>query len=126
MKKNVKALIVIGLGLMFGIFTKTYYCSAQTLETTTSIPVKGRIIFNQNINNSITNKDDVQGNFPIKPNFNPDKNLVDIPKTGDKSDSIYWLIIILSIILLTLKYKTINEIEKDGLENEKKENNIIN
>ncbi|MDZ4994757.1 hypothetical protein GNF80_17650 [Clostridium perfringens] len=126
MKKNVKALIVISLGLIFGIFTNTYYCSAQTLETTTSIPVTGKVIFNENINNNIPNKDDVQGNVPIKPPFNPDKNLIDVPKTGDTADSIYWIIIVLAILVLILKYKTANDFEKEELANEKKKNNSNN
>ncbi len=123
MKKNIKSLIVISLGLMFGIFTNTYYCSAKTLDTTSQIPVTGRIIFSDN---NDVNKDDVQGNFPVKNPFNPDKNLIDIPKTGDTSNSIYWIILVLSILLLIWQYRKINESEKEGLTNEKTKNNIIN
>lgn len=124
MKRNIKSLIVLSLGLIFGIFTNTYYCSAQTLEKTTSIPVVGKIIFSENINNNFPNKDDVQGNFPINPPLNTDKNLIDIPKTGDVGDSIYFLILVLAILVLILQYKKDKFGDKEELKNEEKNNSI--
>lgn len=126
MKKNIKTLIVSSFLLVFGIFSNTYYCSAKTFESTTSIPVSGRIVFNEKINSNVTNKDDVQGTFPIKPNFNPDKNLVDIPKTGDTGYYIYWLVLILAVSVLIWQYRRENIFEKEDLENEKKKDNSIN
>lgn len=126
MKKNIKALIIINLGLVFGIFTNTYYCSAKSLDVTSSIPVTGKIIFSENIDNSIVNKDDVKGEFPIKTPFNPDKNLIDSPKTGDTDNSIYLLIILLAILVLLWQYKKPNEFEKEEVANEKEKNNSIN
>lgn len=126
MKKNIKTLIVSIFILVFGIFGNTYYCFAQTRESTASIPVSGRIIFNENINSNIPNKDDVQGTFPIKPHFNPDKNLVDIPKTGDTGYYIYWLVLILAVSVLIWQYRRQNIFEKEDLENEKKKDNSIN
>lgn len=125
MKKNVKSLIIITLGLMFCVFTKTYYCAAKTLDAQNQIPVTGKIIFSDNIENNAVNKDDIQGNLPIKKPFNPDKNLIDIPKTGDTSNSIYLIILILAVLMLIWLYRKTNEFEKEELRNEKTKNDSI-
>lgn len=122
MKKNIKSLIVITLGLMLCVFTKTYYCAAKTLDVENKIPVTGRIIFE---NNDLDNKDDVQGNFPIKPHFNQDNNLMDIPKTGYESNSIYLIILILGILMLIWQYIRTKQFEKEELRNEKAKNDTI-
>ncbi|WWU66669.1 hypothetical protein QJR26_18170 (plasmid) [Clostridium baratii] len=122
MKKNIKSLIIITLGLMLCVFTKTYYCSAKTLDVENKIPVTGRIIFG---NNEADNKDDVQGIFPIKPPFNSDNNLIDIPKTGYESNSIYLIILILGIMILIWQYVRTKNFEKEELRNEKAKNDTI-
>lgn len=118
MKSNIKSLIIISLGLIMGIFTNTSYCSAKVLDSTNQIPVTGRVIFSGNIDNNAANKDDVQGNFPIKDPFDQDKNVINIPKTGDTGTFIYLLILILAILMLIWQYRKPNEFEKEELTNE--------
>ncbi|EDT14836.1 hypothetical protein ACSW8Q_16170 (plasmid) [Clostridium perfringens] len=124
MKINIKPVIIITLGLMLGIFSSTSYCSAKTLDTTSQIPVTGRIIFSDNIENNVVNKDDVQGNFQITNPNNPDKNVINVPKTGDAGISIYLIILILAALILIWQYRKPNEFKKEELINEKKNNNI--
>ncbi|XZM35293.1 hypothetical protein ACSXAY_17770 (plasmid) [Clostridium perfringens] len=120
MKSNIKSLIVISLGLILEIFINTSYCSAKTLDTTNIIPVTGRITFSENIENNIDNKNDIHGNFPIKDPFNQDKNLIEIPNTGDIGVYIYLLILISTTLILVCQYRKQNIFEKEELTNEKK------
>lgn len=125
MKKSIKLLIVISLVLMFNIISRTNYCMAKTLNETTQIPVTGKIIFSENIDNNVINKYDVRGDVPINSSLN--KEFTILPKTGDTDYSIYFLIVILAILLLLIfNYKEINETEMEALENEKNKNNSIN
>lgn len=127
MKKSIKLLIVISLVLMFNIISRTNYCMAKTLNETTQIPVTGKIIFSENIDNNVINKYDVRGDVPINSSLNKDKEFTILPKTGDTDDSIYFLIVILAILVfLIFNYKKINETEMEALENEKNKNNSIN
>lgn len=126
MKSNIKFLIAITLVLALGIFANTSYCSAKTLDATNEIPVTGRIMFSDNIENNVVNKDDVQGTFPITKPYNPNKNVINIPKTGDTGISFYLLILILATLMLIWQYRKPNEFEKEELTNEKIENNSVN
>ncbi|ELC8454834.1 hypothetical protein QYB49_003228 [Clostridium perfringens] len=118
MKNNIKSIITISLVLIFGIFFNTYNCSAKSLDATNEIPVTGKIIFGDTIENNVTNRNDIQGNFPINPSLNPDKNVINIPKTGDTGTFIYLLILILAILMLIWQYRKPNEFEKEELTNE--------
>lgn len=110
MKKNVKELIITSLIVLGVSFTNIYSCSAKPLdEISNEIPVTGTISL---VNNSIA-KDDIQINCPVPPSFNSDKNLIDIPKTGDMSTSIYWLILILALLILIYQYRKEHKFNKE-------------
>lgn len=102
MKNSIKFLIIISLGVMLGVFINTSSCSANTLDSTNEVPVIGRILSNDG--NSL-DKNDVQGNFPIDNSSNKDNNLINLPKTGDKSISIYFIVLTLAILMLIFNIK---------------------
>ena len=126
MKNNIKSIITISLVLIFGIFFNSYSCSAKSLDATNEIPVTGKIIFGDTIENNATNRNDIQGNFPINTPLNPGKNVINVPKTGDTGIFMYLIIIILAILLLIWNSKKQIDFEKEELTNEEEKNNSIN
>lgn len=124
MNSCMKFLIIISFGVILSIFTKGYYCSAKTLDTKNQVRVTGKIMFSDNIENNIINKDDVQGTFPVTKPYSSDKHIIDIPKTCDTDISIYLIILILATFILIWQYRKPNEFEKEVLINEKKDDSI--